>query len=108
MRFTETKVKGAFLIELERSEDHRGFFARSWCTKEFEAQGLNPRIVQINVGFTVQKTGLRVLHYQLAPNEEAKTVRCTQGAVFDVVVDLRPDSPTHKQWDAFELTPENH
>jgi dTDP-4-dehydrorhamnose 3,5-epimerase len=108
MRFTETKVRGAFLIELDRREDHRGFFARSWCAKEFAARGLNPRIVQINVGFTVQKAALRGLHYQLSPNEEAKTVRCTQGAVFDVVLDLRPGSPTHKQWDAFELTPENH
>lgn len=101
-------MKGAFLIELERRKDHRGFFARSWCTKEYEAHGLNPGIVQINVGFTLQKAGLRGLHYQLAPDAEAKTVRCTQGAVFDVVVDLRPASPSHKQWDAFELTPGNH
>lgn len=108
MRFTETKIRGAFLIDLERHVDQRGFFARSWCTKEFEAHGLNSRLVQINVGLTAQKAAVRGLHYQLAPHAEAKTVRCTQGAVFDVVLDLRPDSPSHKRWDAFELTPENH
>jgi len=107
MRFTETKVKGAFLIDLERREDHRGFFARSWCAKEFEAHGLNSRLVQINVGYTAKRAGIRGMHYQLRPHEEAKTVRCTQGAVFDVVVDLRPHSPTFKLWDAFELTGEN-
>jgi dTDP-4-dehydrorhamnose 3,5-epimerase len=107
MRFTETKVKGAFLIELERREDNRGFFARSWCAKEYEAHGLNPLIAQINLGFTAKRAGIRGMHYQLAPHEEAKTVRCTQGAAFDVVVDLRPGSATHKQWDAFELTNEN-
>jgi dTDP-4-dehydrorhamnose 3,5-epimerase len=108
MKFSESKIQGAFLIELQRRKDHRGFFARSWCAREFEAQGLNPRVVQINVGFTAKKAGLRGLHYQLAPHAEAKTVRCTYGSVFDVVLDLRPDSPTHKQWEAFELGAENH
>ena len=108
MQFTETKVKGAFLIDMERREDHRGFFARSWCTKEFETHGLHPRIVQINVGYTAKKAGLRGMHYQLAPHEEAKTVRCTQGRVFDVVVDLRPGSSTYKMWDGFEITAANH
>jgi dTDP-4-dehydrorhamnose 3,5-epimerase len=108
MRFTETKVKGAFLIELERREDHRGFFARGWCAREFENHGLNPRVVQINVAFTIRKACLRGLHYQVAPHAEAKTVRCSRGVVFDVVLDLRPDSPTHKQWDAVELSAENH
>jgi|SRR5713101_1116342 len=108
MRFTETNVKGAYLIDLERHDDNRGFFARSWCAKEFGALGLNFGAVQINVGYTARKASLRGLHYQLAPHEEAKTVRCTQGAVFDVVVDLRPDSPTHKRWDGFELTGGNH
>ena len=107
MKFSETKVKGAYLVELDRREDHRGFFARSWCANEFEAQGLNPRVVQINVGFTTKRAGLRGLHYQLPPHAEAKTVRCTHGSVFDVVLDLRPDSPTHKQWEAFELSAEN-
>ena len=108
MRFQETRVKGAFLIDLERREDTRGFFARSWCMREFETHGLTPRIVQINVGYTEKKAGIRGLHFQLAPHEEAKTVRCTQGAMFDVVVDLRPDSPTYKLWDGYELTRDNH
>jgi dTDP-4-dehydrorhamnose 3,5-epimerase len=108
MRFTETKVKGAFLIEFERRDDHRGFFARSWCQEEFAAHGLTSRVVQINVCYTEARGGMRGLHYQLPPHEEAKTVRCTRGRVFDVVVDLRRDSPTYKQWDGFELSAENH
>jgi dTDP-4-dehydrorhamnose 3,5-epimerase len=108
MRFRETRVHGAFLIDLDRREDKRGFFARSWCTKEFEAHGLNPRVVQINVGYTEKKAGIRGLHFQLPPHEEAKTVRCTRGAIFDVVVDLRPDSPTFRQWAGHEITAENH
>jgi len=108
MKFSETKIKGAYLIEVERREDHRGFFGRSWCSREYEARGLNPKIAQINVGFTLNKAGVRGMHYQLPPYEEVKTVRCTRGAVFDVVVDLRLASPTHKQWDGFELTAENH
>ncbi len=104
MQFMETKVKGSFLIELERREDNRGFFARSWCAKEFEAHGLNPRIAQINVGFTAKGAGIRGMHYQLAPHQEAKTVRCTNGAAFDVVVDLRTGSPTYQTLvDATEL-----
>jgi len=107
MRFTETKVKGAYLIDLEPREDNRGFFARAWCAREFEAHGLNPRVVQVNVAHNVKKALLRGLHYQRAPHAEAKTVRCTQGAVFDVVVDLRADSPTYKRWDGFDLTSDN-
>ena len=108
MRFSETKVKGAFLIDFEHRTDHRGFFARSWCANEFAANGLNPRVAQINVCYTAQKAGLRGLHYQLPPHEEVKTVRCTQGSIFDVVVDLRPASPTFKKWDGHELTAANH
>jgi dTDP-4-dehydrorhamnose 3,5-epimerase len=108
MLFTETKVKGAFLIDLERREDQRGFFARSFCTRELEAHSLNPRVVQINVAYSVNKATLRGMHFQVAPHAEAKTVRCTRGSVYDVVVDLRPTSPTFKLWDAFELTPDNH
>lgn len=108
MKFSETKVKGAFLIELECRQDHRGFFARSWCAAEYSAHGLNSNVAQINVAFTSKRATLRGMHYQLAPHQEAKTVRCTLGSVFDVVVDLRSDSPTHKQWDAFELTADNH
>lgn len=108
MKFSETKVKGAFLIELECRQDHRGFFARSWCAAEYDAHGLNSNVAQINVAFTSKRATLRGMHYQLAPHQEAKTVRCTRGSVFDVVVDLRSGSPTHKQWDAFELTADNH
>ncbi len=108
MRFIETKVSGVFVIEMELREDNRGFFARSWCSKEFEARGLLSRIAQINAGFTARRAGLRGLHFQVAPHAESKTVRCTRGSIFDVAVDLRPDSPTHKQWVGFELTAENH
>jgi dTDP-4-dehydrorhamnose 3,5-epimerase len=108
MKFVESKVLGVFVIEMELLEDNRGFFARSWCGKEFEAGGLLSRIAQINVGFTAKRAGLRGLHFQLSPHAESKTVRCTRGSIFDVAVDLRPDSPTHKQWVGFELTAENH
>jgi dTDP-4-dehydrorhamnose 3,5-epimerase len=108
MRFIHTKLVGVFVIEMELRQDNRGFFARSWCSKEFEAQGLLPRIAQINVGFTSRKAGLRGLHFQTAPHAESKTVRCTRGSVFDVALDLRPDSPTHKQWLGCELTADNH
>ena len=108
MRFTEAAVKGAYIIDLDPRRDHRGFFARSWCQREFEAHGLNPRVVQVNLAFTPRKGGVRGLHYQLAPHQEAKTVRCTRGAISDVAVDLRPDSPTYKQWVAVELTEDNY
>jgi dTDP-4-dehydrorhamnose 3,5-epimerase len=105
--FTETKLKGAFIIEPERLEDERGFFARTWCSQEFEARGLNPRLVQCNISFNEKKGTLRGMHYQAAPHEEAKLVRCTMGAIYDVIIDLRPESPTFKQWMAVELTAEN-
>jgi len=101
-------VTGACIIELERREDNRGFFARSWCQNEFAAHGLNPHVVQINVAYTAKKATLRGLHYQVAPHQEAKTVRCTRGAIFDVAVDLRPDSPTFRQWVGVELSADNH
>jgi dTDP-4-dehydrorhamnose 3,5-epimerase len=105
--FTETKLKGAFIVELEKLEDERGFFARTWCRREFEAHGLNPRLVQCNISFNKKKGALRGMHYQVAPYEEAKLVRCTRGAIYDVALDLRPQSPTFKQWVAVELTAEN-
>jgi len=108
MLFQETKIPGVYLIDLERREDHRGFFARSWCQQEFLERGLNTLIAQINVGYTMKRGGLRGLHYQARPSAEAKTVRCTRGAIFDVAVDLRSDSPTFKQWFGAELTAENH
>ena len=107
MRFTETRLAGAFVIDHERREDNRGFFARTFCQKEFEAHGLNPHIVQCNVAFNKRVGTLRGLHFQLPPYQEAKLVRCTRGAVYDVIVDLRRDSPTFKKWVAVELTAEN-
>ena len=107
MIFTETKLKGAFTIEPERLEDDRGFFARMWCQQEFEAHGLDPRLVQCNISFNKRRGTLRGMHYQVAPHEEAKLVRCTMGTVYDVIIDLRSDSPTFKQWVAVELTADN-
>ena len=97
MIFTETKLNGAFILEPEKHEDDRGFFARSWCQKEFQAHNLNPRIVQCNISFNRMKGTLRGMHYQADPFAEAKLVRCTAGALYDVIIDLRPDSPTYKQ-----------
>lgn len=108
MRFTETKVKGAFLIEFDPKSDDRGFFSRSWCMNEFKAHGLIPHIAQINVALTLKKASIRGLHFQTAPDAEAKTVRCTRGGVYDVVLDLRASSHTHKAWDGFELSADNH
>jgi dTDP-4-dehydrorhamnose 3,5-epimerase len=106
MIFQETKLSGVFEIRLEPAHDSRGFFARSWCQKEFENRGLDPRVVQCNVSFNAQKGTLRGMHYQAAPNAEAKVVRCTSGSVYDVVIDLRPQSPTFKKWIAAVLTSE--
>lgn len=108
MIFTETKLDGAYLIDLEYLRDERGFFARSFCQDEFKAHGLNPRVSQCNISFNQRKGTLRGMHYQIAPFEEAKLVRCTEGAIFDVIIDLRQDSPTFKQWFSAELTMENH
>ena len=107
MIFVETRLKGAFIIEPERIEDERGFFARTWCQHEFEARGLNARLAQCNISFNTMKGTLRGMHYQIAPHEETKLVRCTMGAIYDVIVDLRPASPTFKQWEAVELTAGN-
>ncbi len=107
MIFTETPLKGAYIIELEQIEDDRGFFARSWCAREFAEHGLNPNLVQCNVSFNEKKGTLRGMHYQAAPHEEAKMVRCTKGSLYDVIVDLRKDSPTFKQWFSVDLTAEN-
>ena len=95
MVFAHTGLTGAFVVDLAPIQDERGFFARSWCRREFEAHGLNPRVVQCNVSFNRSKGTLRGMHYQIAPHEEAKLVRCTQGAIHDVVVDLRPRSGTY-------------
>lgn len=107
MIFTETRLKGAYIIEPERLEDERGFFARTFCQKEFEANGLNPRLVQCSLSFNRRKGTLRGMHFQVAPVAEAKLVRCTKGAIYDIILDLWPDSSTYCQWLAVELNAEN-
>ena len=108
MIITETELKGAFVIELEPFEDVRGFFARAWSDRELEAAGLNARFVESNISFNEKKGTLRGMHYQLPPYDQTKLVRCTRGSIYDVIVDLRPDSPTFKQWVAKRLSAENH
>jgi dTDP-4-dehydrorhamnose 3,5-epimerase len=107
MIFTETPIAGAYVVEIERIGDDRGFFARTWCEREFAQHGLNPRLVQCSISFNTRKGTLRGMHYQVAPHAEAKLVRCTAGAVFDVIVDLRPDSKTFCRWYGVDLTAEN-
>ena len=108
MRFRETKIPGVFEIQIEPRGDDRGFFARTWCQKEFEEHGLDPKQAQSSVSLNTRKGTLRGMHYQVAPFGETKVVRCTQGAIYDVVLDLRPQSGTFKEWIAVELTAENH
>ena len=108
MIFKETRLKGACIIELEPTKDERGFFARSFCQKELEEHGLNFNIVQCNISYNKKKGTLRGMHYQVAPYQEAKLVSCIKGAVYDVAIDLQPDSPTYCQWFAVELSAENH
>ena len=103
MRFSETKIPGAFVISLEPIRDERGFFARSWCQKELEAHGLCTSVVQCNVGHSKRKGTLRGIHFQRAPHEEVKVVRCTRGGAFDVMVDLRQESPTYGEHYSIEL-----
>ncbi|MCX6050514.1 MAG: dTDP-4-dehydrorhamnose 3,5-epimerase [Chloroflexi bacterium] len=107
MNFRETKLKDAYLIEPERIEDDRGFFARAWCQQEFAEHGLNSKLVQCNLSFNHKAGTLRGMHYQLPPFAETKLVRCTQGAIFDVIIDVRPTSATFLQWIGVELTQEN-
>jgi dTDP-4-dehydrorhamnose 3,5-epimerase len=107
MIFTETELPGAFVIDIEPREDDRGFFARAWCADEFAEHGLTTRVAQSNVSFNHRQGTLRGMHYQVAPHEEAKVVRCTRGAIFDAIIDLRPDSPTYKQWTGVELSADN-
>jgi dTDP-4-dehydrorhamnose 3,5-epimerase len=104
MLFHKTRLVGAYLIEVEKREDHRGFFARSFCRNEFEALGLNPCIAQANIGFSRSRGTLRGLHYQVPPHAETKIVRCTSGALYDIILDLRPHSPTYREWTGVELT----
>ncbi len=107
MHFTETNIGGAWVIEPSPHEDERGRFMRTWCAREFAEHNVNFSPVQANMGFSVQRGTIRGVHYQEAPALEAKLVRCTRGAMFDVVLDLRPGSPTYGLWHGVELTPHN-
>jgi len=106
--FTETKLPGAYVIEVEKREDQRGFFGRTFCREEFEAHGLNSQVVQCNTSFNKRKGTLRGMHFQAVPFAEAKLVRCTSGSIYDVIIDLRPASTTFKQHFAVELSAANH
>jgi len=108
MIFTETILKGAYIIEPERIEEERGFFARTFCRKEFESHGLNPDLVQCNISYNKKKGTLRGMHFQIAPHEEAKLISCIRGSIYDVIIDMRSDSPTYGQWTAFKLTATVH
>ncbi len=107
MRFIATPVEDAYIVDIEPIGDERGFFARSWCREEFRRQGLNPNLMQCNISFNERKGTLRGLHYQEQPYEEAKLIRCSAGAIYDVIVDLRPASRSYMQWFAVELTGAN-
>jgi dTDP-4-dehydrorhamnose 3,5-epimerase len=104
VRFVPTTLAGAYVIEQERHADERGFFARTWCAQEFREHGLEPSLAQCSVSFNHRRGTLRGLHYQVPPFAEAKLVRCTRGALYDVAVDLRPDSPSFRRWVGVELT----
>lgn len=108
MKFHPTRLSGVFLVELEKRGDDRGFFARTFCEKEFAAQGLETRFVQQNASRSALKGTLRGMHFQRGADAEAKLVRCVRGAMFDVVVDLRPDSPSFRAWEGFEITADDH
>lgn len=107
MIFTETKLKGAFILDLERREDLRGFFARAFCQNEFKAHGLKPIIAQANIASNLKKGTIRGMHFQYPPAAETKLVRCTRGAILDIIVDLRPESATYLQHVSVELSEEN-
>ncbi len=106
--FRETKLKGAFILEPQRLEDERGFFARTFCQEEFKVHGLDPRLAQCSISHNKKKGTLRGMHFQVAPYEETKLVHCTRGAIFDVIIDLRAASSTFKKWIAVELTSDDH
>jgi dTDP-4-dehydrorhamnose 3,5-epimerase len=108
MIFTETKLKGAFILDIEKREDSRGFFGRVFCQNEMKAHGLNPNIVQANTALNLQKGTVRGMHFQYPPAAETKLVRCTRGAILDIIVDLRPESPTYFQHIAVELSEDNY
>ena len=107
MHFLSTDLPGVFVVEMEPREDERGSFARSWCQNEFAAQGLDTRLAQCSISYNTRRGTLRGMHFQTEPYSEVKLVRCTAGGIYDVAVDLRPASPTFRQWTATELTAEN-
>jgi len=108
MIFQESKIAGAWIIDIERIRDQRGFFAMSWLPDELRRRGMNADLAQCNLAFNHRRGTLRGMHFQKAPHAQAKIIRVTRGAVFDVIVDLREASPTYRQWDAAELTADNH
>jgi len=108
MIFTETRLKGAFLIQPELIEDERGFFARTWSQREFAERGLNSKLTEGNISFNKKKGTLRGMHYQAPPHGQAKLVRCTRGSIYDMIIDLRSSSTTFKEWLGVELTASNH
>ena len=108
MIFNQTKLDGAYIIDLDRHEDERGFFARTWCHQEFSDHGLNADIAQTSISFNKHAGTLRGMHFQIEPYEETKLVRCTRGALHDVIIDLRTGSPNYKQWTAVELSADNY
>ena len=107
MLFRQTNLADVRLIELEPAVDERGLFARTFCTREFEAQGLQTSFVQHSISSTTRAGSIRGMHFQRHPHEEVKLIRCIAGAIHDVLIDLRPRSPTYRQWEAYELTPQN-
>lgn len=107
MIFTETELEGVWIVEAERLEDERGFFARAWCREEFAQHGLDVELAQCSISFNRRRGTLRGMHYQEAPFAETKVVRCTRGRIYDVVIDLRPGSATFRRWVATELSEEN-
>lgn len=107
MIFHETRLKGAFVVELDKKEDDRGFFARAFCSREFEEHGLRPQVVQANMSYNHKRGTVRGMHYQVAPASEPKFIRCIRGAIWDVIIDMRPDSPTYLQHVGVELSADN-
>jgi dTDP-4-dehydrorhamnose 3,5-epimerase len=108
VKFSPTVLAGAYVIDIEPVPDERGFFARSWCHEEFSRHGLNPDLAQCSISFSKKRGTLRGMHYQAAPHEETKVVRCTRGVIHDVILDLRPRSHTFRKWLAVELSADNH
>ena len=108
MKFIKTKLEGAYFIELEKAEDERGFFSVMWDKKQFQENNLNVNLTESNVAFTKKKGSIRGLHYQTSPNEGSKLVRCSRGKIWDITLDMRPNSKTFKEWISVELSQENY